>query len=87
VGNDKFNQMNLIQKCITIISITLFIFLCSKCDEPEITINQIEEWEGVRIIHRILNDMDTISIDTTDLVLLLNEDFTGMYNEKKYYIG
>lgn len=74
--------MNLIQKYIPIISIILFTSSCSKCDEPETTINQIGEWEGIRIIYRVSNDMDTTSIDTTDLILQLNEDFTGMYNEK-----
>ena len=75
--------MNLEQKCLPIISIVILcVFSCSKCDEPEIAINQIGQWEGMRITYRVSNDIDTISIDTTDLILNINEDFTGMYNEK-----
>jgi len=55
------------------------VFSCS--DDDSMTIdNQIGDWEGMKIVERLTEDMDTISIDTSMINVLLNEDLTGIYN-------
>jgi len=66
-------------KKIICFALLIQVFSCS--DDDSMTIdNQIGDWEGMKIVERLTEDMDTISIDTSMINVLLNEDLTGIYN-------
>ena len=86
------HQLTIIKSCSTQQSSSthgsfffyFFLLLCFSCSDDDLSLpeNQIGTWEGIKIFHLTTEEYETISIDTTNVNIILNADGTGHFDDR-----